>query len=162
MRVPLIAFLLVAVSLSAQSAPPCVDNPVDLSVLTVNAESGDPKAQLELGRYYYETRDPEKLPTAAYWLQKAADQGNADGEWRLAGLYQAGEGVVKDDHAAREWFNKAVEHQQPDAESILGMNYRDGRDVERDPQKAFDWFMRAAKPTSMRRSVWHRCTRKET
>ena len=142
MRFPLTAFLLVAASASAQSAPACVDSPFDLPALTAKAESGDPQAQLELGKYSDGAHDPER---AAYWFSKSADQGNADAEWRVADLYAAGEGVVKDVHASLYWLRKAAENGQPQAEVVLGMNYRDGRNVERDPQKAFDWFLRAAK-----------------
>jgi TPR repeat protein len=147
MRVLLTAhfFILALASTSAEKVPVCPSNPANISVLTADAESGNPKAQLELGRAYFETKDPEKLSLSAYWFEKAAEQGNADAEWWLAGAYGAGEGVTQDDRSALYWFKKAAEDGQPQAQWVLGSNYRDGRNVERDQQKAFDLFLRAAK-----------------
>jgi TPR repeat protein len=147
MRVSLTALLLViALALmSAQKIPACTSSPPDIFALTPKAESGDPKAQMALGLAYYETKDLEKLTQSVYWFTKAAEQGNADAEWRLVGSYGSGEGVEQDDRAALYWFKKAAEDGHPQAQWALGMNYRDGRNVERDQQKAFDWFMRAAK-----------------
>ncbi len=147
MRVSLTALLLVVAlaSASAQKVPACASNPPNIFALTAKAEGGDPQAQLALGLAYHETKDPEKLPQSVYWFTKAAEQGNADAEWKLVGAYGAGEGVKQDDRAALYWFKKAAEDGNPQAQRALGMNYRDGRDVERDQQKAFDWFMRAAK-----------------
>jgi TPR repeat protein len=147
MRVPLTALLLVLefAPASAQRIPICIGSPPDIYALTAKAESGESKAQLALGQYYYETKEPEKLPLSVYWFTKSAEQGDADAEWRLAGLYWAGEGVTHEDRSAVYWFERAAEDGQPHAQWALGMNYRDGLNVERDPQKAFDWFMRAAK-----------------
>ncbi len=145
MRIPLTAILLLRLSMSAQDVPACVASLLDVSVLTAKAESGDPKAQLELGKYYDAVNDQAKFPQAAYWFSKSADQGNPDAEWRLAGAYQVGGGVTPDDRTSLYWFKKAAEDGQIDAEFVLAMNYRDGRNVERNPRKAFDWFMRAAR-----------------
>jgi TPR repeat protein len=147
MRVPLSAFLLVIAlgATSAQRIPACTSSSPNISALTAAAESGDPKAQLALGRAYYETKDPEKLSQSVYWFAKAAEQGNPDAEWRLVGVYGAGEGVTKDEGFALYWLKKATEDGQAQAQSVLGMHYRDGRNVERDQQKAFDWLLRAAK-----------------
>ena len=147
MRVPLAALLLVLAfaPTSARKIPACISSPPDAYALTALAESGEPKAQLTLGQYYYDTKDPEKLPLSAYWFTKSAEQGDADAEWRLAGLFGAGEGVTQDNRSALYWIEKAAEDGQVQAQWTLGMNYRDGRDVGRDQRRAFDWFMRAAK-----------------
>jgi uncharacterized protein len=125
--------------------PFCPTNPPDISALASEAASGNPRAQLELGQAYSETKDPEKLSLSIYWFEKAAQQGNADAEWRLSWAYGAGEGVPPDDKSALNWLKKAAEDGQVRAQSLLGMYYRDGRFVERDEKKAFDLFLRAAK-----------------
>jgi TPR repeat protein len=85
MRIPLTVLLLLRLSVSAQGVPVCVSSLLDVSVLIAKAESGDPNAQLELGKYYDATDDQAKFPQAAYWFSKSADQGNPDAEWRLRG-----------------------------------------------------------------------------
>jgi TPR repeat protein len=138
-------FALTLAATSAQKVPVCPSDPPNISVLTANAESGDPKAQLALGQTYQDAKDPEKLPQSVYWFTKAAEQGNAEAEWMLADAYGAGEGVTRDDRSALYWSRKAAEDGQAQAQWVLGMNYRDGRSVERDHQEAFKWFLRAAK-----------------
>lgn len=49
---------------------------------------------------------------SAYWFEKAAEQGNAEAEWRLSGTYGAGEGVPRDDKSALNWLKKAAEDGQ--------------------------------------------------
>jgi TPR repeat protein len=139
-----VPFLTLALA-SAQPVPLCSSKPSDVPALTVQAESGDPKAQFALGQALSETNDPEKLPMAVYWFQKAAEQGYADAEWRLSSANNEGRGVPRDDKSAQYWFKKAAEDGQPQAQGLLGMNYRDGRSGERDEKKAFYWFLRAAK-----------------
>lgn len=139
-----VPFLALALA-SAQPVPLCSSKLSDIPALAAQAESGDPKAQFVLGQALSETNDPEKLPMAVYWFQKASEQGYADAEWRLSSAYDGGQGVPRDDKAAQYWFLKAAEDGQADAEWVLGMNYRDGRSVERDEKKAFYWFLRAAK-----------------
>lgn len=139
-------FLFLALaSTSAQRVPVCPGNPPDIPALAAEAASGNPRAQLELGRAYSETKDPEKLSMSAYWFEKAAEQGNAEAEWRLSEAYGAGEGIPRDDKSALNWLKKAAEDGQVQAQRVLGMDYRDGRFVERDEKKAFDLFLRAAR-----------------
>jgi len=78
---------------SAEKTPVCPADPSNIPALTAEAESGNPHAQLELGQAYLETKVPEKVSQAAYWFEKAAEQGNADAEWRLVRASGAGEGV---------------------------------------------------------------------
>lgn len=44
---------------------------------------------------------------AAQYFRRAADQGDADGQYGLAMLYAAGEGVGRDSAAARDWLERA-------------------------------------------------------
>ncbi len=130
---------------AAEETTVCPTGPANIPALTAEAESGNPQAQLELGQAYLETKDPEKVSQAAYWFEKAAEQGSADAEWKLVGAYGAGEGVPRDDKTALHWLKKAAADGQARAQFVLAISYRDGRNVERDEQKAFDLFLRAAK-----------------
>ena len=137
--------VLVLASTSAQQIGACPRNTANLAAVTAEAESGNPQAQLTLGQAYFDTKDPEKLPLSVYWIKKAAEQGYANAEMRLAGVYGAGQGVVQDDNSALFWLNRAAEDGQAQAQWALGIYYRDGRGVERNELKAFDLFLRAAK-----------------
>jgi uncharacterized protein len=125
--------------------PTCPSAPPNIPAVSSEAESGNPRAQLELGQAYSESKDPEKLSLSAYWFEKAAEQGSADAELRLAQAYGAGAGVTRDDKSAWHWIEKAADDGQGEAQLLLGLYYRDGRLVERDHKKAFDWFLRSAK-----------------
>jgi TPR repeat protein len=92
-----------------------------------------------------ESNDPEKLSLSAYWFEKAAEQGFADAELRLAQAYGAGAGVTRDETSALHWTEKAADDGQGEAQFLLGLYYRDGHFVDHDHEKAFDWFLRSAK-----------------
>ena len=51
----------------------------------------------------------EGLTKAVEFYQKAADQGNAEAQVRLAGLYEYGEGVPEDHEKAEELYKKAAD-----------------------------------------------------
>ena len=44
---------------------------------------------------------------AAKWYRQAADQGNADAQYHLGGMYHNGQGVHQDLHLSKEWFGTA-------------------------------------------------------
>ena len=43
------------------------------------------------------------------WIEKAAEQGNADGQSMLGWLYYRGEGVEQNSREAFKWYKKAAE-----------------------------------------------------
>jgi hypothetical protein len=45
---------------------------------------------------------------AAKWYRKAAEQGNASGQWGLGSRYASGQGVPRDYIHAHMWFNLAL------------------------------------------------------
>jgi uncharacterized protein len=137
--------LLTLASTPAEEILACPRDTPDISALIAKAESGNPEAQLELGQTFSERKTLEGLTQAVYWFRKAAEQGYADAEMRLAGAYGAGEGVSRDNNFALYWLMKAAEDGQATAQWVLGALYRDGREVERNEEKAFDLFLRAAK-----------------
>ena len=132
-------------SVAAQQIPACPNAPPNIPALSIEAESGNPRAQLELGQAYSESNEAEKLSLSIYWFEKAAEQGSADAELKLAQAYGAGAGVTRDEKSVLHWVEKAADDGQAEAQFLLGMYYRDGRLVERDHKKAFDWFLRAAR-----------------
>jgi predicted aspartyl protease len=54
------------------------------------------------------------------WIQKEADAGNADAQYALAMMYQAGRGVAPDRAQALTWLEKAAAQGQPQANLLVG------------------------------------------
>ena len=72
--------------------------------------------------------------------RKAADQGDADAQWRLGLRYYAGEGVPKDVVEAIKWFRKAAEQGHSKSQCSLGVMYQYGRGVPQSDIEAYAWF----------------------
>jgi TPR repeat protein len=51
---------------------------------------------------------PEDDKTAAKWWKLAAEQGNANAQSNLGGMYCNGQGVIQDNVYAHMWFNIAA------------------------------------------------------
>lgn len=98
----------------------------NLNSLVQRAETGDLKAQLELGfRYEYGTGGAQRNPYEAIrWYRKAADQGDGGARDRIAGIYFEGNGVQKDYAAAASWYGCP----KPDARALancIEASYKD-------------------------------------
>ena len=69
-------------------------------------------------------------------LIKAAEQGDAEAQFNLAGMYLTGEGVQEDYGKAVHWYSKAAEQGDVRAQGVLAMIYDMGIVVEQDYGKA--------------------------
>jgi TPR repeat protein len=57
-------------------------------------------------------------------LEKAAEQGFAEAQYELGGMYYIGEGgVPEDDEEALKWFRKAAEQGHAEAQYKVGFSY---------------------------------------
>lgn len=74
---------------------------------------------------------------AAHWLGVAAARGMPEAMFLLANVLLEGDGVPKDEAAARRWLEAAAQLDYPEAWQQLGM-------MERDPEKAAQYMRRAA------------------
>lgn len=76
----------------------------------LTAESGDPKAQFNVG-YCYSKGDvmDQDHAKAFEWYQKAAKKGDARAHYNLSQMYERGEFVKEDRIKAKEHFDKAIE-----------------------------------------------------
>lgn len=75
---------------------------------------------------------------------KAAQQGGAEEQYKLARIYQEGQGIAKDNKAAAKWFRKAADHGHTPSQWRLGLMYRSGEGVAKDEKEAIKWLRRAA------------------
>ena len=78
-------------------------------------------------------------------LQKAAEKGEANAQYRLGSLYYHGQGVPRDLKQAAEWYKKAAEQGNTPAQAALGNMYLSGEGVPKDSAKAAYWHKKSLK-----------------
>lgn len=106
------------------------------------AEGGDDQAQAWLAQAYALGHPPD-MAQAAYWYEKAADQGNVAAEVNLGAMFRSGNGVAKDVAKAISLWSEAAEKKSPEARTNLGSLYTEGTDIPADYRKAAN-YLRAA------------------
>src|ERR1035437_10493494 len=78
-----------------------------VATLIKQAESGDAKAQFELGVMYRFGQSVSKDEAeAARWFRKAAEQGKLDAQFMLGVAYRDGAGVPKNNAEAYVWLDR--------------------------------------------------------
>lgn len=107
----------------AAVAPRGASDNVDQSQLMQQAAAGEPRAELMLAMAYRNGRYglPRDHHTAAQWLQRAAEAGDAYAAAALGDAYASADGVVKDAAAAQRWWTQAAESGNVHAQSQLGL-----------------------------------------
>jgi uncharacterized protein len=103
-----------------------------------SAQGGNVYAQLELG-----SRQADSAK-AFFWFSKAAEKGNAAGQFEVAMCYLKGIGVKKDSAKAVEYFRSAAVQGLREAQSKLAVCYEEGNGVEADPKMSKFWHTKAA------------------
>ena len=113
------------------------------------AEIGCVGAQYTLGLWYLHYLHTEYVQKdyaqAAFWLTKAAEQGDMDAQLKLGKMYLKGQGVPQDDNVAVAWIRKSTEQEHEWAYYQLGMMCLDGQGVSQSDEEAAAWFLKAAK-----------------
>lgn len=91
-------------------------------------------------------RDGGQPALAAHWLEVAAGRGMPEAMFLLAVMLLEGDGVAKDEAAARRWLEAATRLDYPEAWQQLGM-------MEKDPEKAGQYMRRAEHALTHRAEV---------
>lgn len=113
-----------------------------LKGLYLLAESGNAKAQYQLGRLFlYGKYFNKDLSQAKFWFQKSAEANNAYGQY-LYGLYFL---ECNDFINAFYWITEANNNQLFKSYSHLAELYRNGLGTEQDLKKAFELNLAGAK-----------------
>ncbi|MBN2161519.1 MAG: sel1 repeat family protein [Pontiellaceae bacterium] len=82
----------------------------ELEALVHQAESGDPAAQFELGKRYFDGKEVEQDDVlAAAWYRKAAEQDYGPAVVAMVYCCEEGTGVEEDLDAATAWYEKALD-----------------------------------------------------
>ena len=101
------------------------------------------QADLATGIAAYEQGDYD---TAFKEFKTLAEQGNADGQYKLGVMYSNGDGVPHDAKKAEKWIRNAAEHGSAAAQNHLGVMYHhgEGARVRQDYKEAASWYRKAA------------------
>ena len=109
------------------------------------AESGEGKADFELGQKYYHGEGVKQDYKEAFkCYMRSAEQGYDGAMCNLGLMYSRGYGVRQSYSEAAKWYAMAAEIDFPEALHNLGMLYCEGRGVPRDMDKAVELWYRAA------------------
>lgn len=96
---------------------------------------------LQRARMAVWTRDYAK---ALELLRPLAEQGDAEAQDELAGMYAGGWGIPQDYAKALEWFRKAAAQKNAVGTYNVGRIYDNGWGVAKDPAEALRWYRAAA------------------
>ena len=136
------------VKLNAQETSAPLLDLVELDELTerAKAKGGDPNAQFCLGFKYYQgsgcARDFSK---AMRWYRKAAEQGHAEAQEKLAETLDRGKEVSRNLEEAAVWYRKAAEQGRAKAQARLAAMLDRGEGIPRDPEAAAALYCKAAR-----------------
>lgn len=95
-------------------------------------------------RYLRGDGAPQDVDQAVALFTKAAEAGNADGQFYTGYCCYMGIGVSKNYQAAVEWIKKAAEQDQPEAQYFLGFFYENEIGGLHQKELAEGWYMSAA------------------
>lgn len=122
----------------------CFAQDKNIAKLTKAAEKGDVKAQIELGKCYYNGKNVAKDYAEAFkWFQKAADNGYAEGQYRLGLMYNNGEGTNKNEETSVLLYRKAANQGYAYALKALGVMFENGSGIEKNQDSAKYWYDKA-------------------
>ena len=82
--------------------------------------------------------------TAIRGFRVHAEQGHAEAQLMLGGMYADGRGVLKDDAEAVRWYRLAADQGLAVAQNSLGFMYANGEGVLKDDAEAVRWYRLAA------------------
>ncbi len=114
-------------------------------VVARKAQAGDKFAQHELALRYITGRGVERdTAKAAYWFQKASEQGLTASTFNLAILAFHGWGMRWDPFESYRLVKECADAEMPEAEFLLGAMLTEDLIIPRDWQKAYEWVKKSA------------------
>lgn len=119
--------------------------PNQQQALAPQAVSQTPREQLKLGeRYAYGRGVRRNDEEAIKWFRLAAEQGNAEAQYKLAIMLDKGFGTSTNHTEALVWYKRAADQGHASAENNIGNLYSEGRGVPVDKDEAERWYRRSA------------------
>ena len=143
---PFILKTLLLVGLLFAALPVAATTPEEAALIANSAERGSAGAQVLLAVIYKDgaAAYPQNDKLAAYWFERAAEQGNVYAQQMMGDLYALGKGVPQNLKVAADWREKAANRGNVQAQLQLGKMYLAGEGVVKDLVKAEYWLNRAA------------------
>ncbi len=133
-------------SMSVNAAPPPVESrPDPLATLLTKAKEGDTTALLQVGTMYdsgLTLPQDDSLATSHY--RRAASNGMAEAQYRLALRHLAGKGAKRSKAQAMFWLQSAATKGHAVAQSHMGRIYFKGQGYPRDEALGLKWLLKAA------------------
>jgi hypothetical protein len=120
-----------------------VDAQSNLREIQQNDDTGDGQSRYEFVSVDDGDVPPDDVEDVSR-CRKAAEQGNADAQYRLGNMFFTGKGVDEDNEEAIKWYRKAAGQGQADAQYQLGEIYYWGQCVDEDYHEAAKWYREAA------------------
>jgi len=136
--------------LTTEPSPSTDNESSEYKELLSLSNAGDAKAQLDLGRMYYNGQGgggvAKDLRKARALYEKSAAQGNNWSQSNLGTMYEKGlGGLAKDLRKARELYEKSAAQGNAGGQANLGVMYRDGQGgLSKDLGKARELFEKSA------------------
>jgi TPR repeat protein len=109
--------------------------------LTAPVAGGQESPNYQQGRKAYSER---RFGEAARWYRLAAEKGEAEAQFELAGMYRRGEGLLQSYGQAVKWYRSAANQGHARAQISLGIMYQQGEGVPPDDAQAMKWYQSAA------------------
>ena len=111
-------------------------------------ENGNINALVRLGKIYevhfYRDDDGSALKQSANFYRRAAELGDAEGQFALGECYFGGCGVQKSPEQGSKWLRKAAEQGYAMAQWRLGLCYKNEIGVSHNDSEMLKWFRAAA------------------
>ena len=107
-------------------------------------EPKDERLVSEGEKYMFGENTAVDYQKAMEYFGRAAEMGNAEAYFYMAGCWLHGCGVERDTLRAVEYYRRAAESGLPDAQYHLGLLYQYGIGLEEDAVEAAGWFRKAA------------------
>lgn len=110
------------------------------------AAGGDAVGELILGNAYNAGLGggAESSSHSIEWWMKAAAQGNAEAEWRLASAYGSGKSIERNEGEFFRWSERAAEHGYAQAQAVLAGAFLQGEGVKIDLARGFALAQKSA------------------
>ena len=87
----------------------------------------------------------QDFATALHEFRQLAEQGDAQGQFYLAGIYFTGLGGAEDVKTGVSWLKKSADLVSPQAQHSLGVMYTQGDLVELNTKLGLKWLNKAVK-----------------
>ncbi|PKC65900.1 HCP-like protein [Rhizophagus irregularis] len=104
------------------------------------AEKGHNSSQYLVANYYYDGKDiPKNEEKGFYWTRKAAINGNADAQFKMAEYY-INNSISKNESKAFKWYMKLAKENKLKAIYLVAKCYRDGIGTDKNLKEATTWI----------------------